>query len=46
MESNKTKSVIKRVFVPTQVRDLPSGEKVKIPGHYKAPPSEGNDSIT
>lgn len=45
MQSNKTKSVIKRVYVPTQVRDLPNGEKLKIPGHYKAPPSEDNDAI-
>lgn len=32
-----TKSVIKRVYVPTHVRQLPSGERVRIPGHYKAP---------
>ncbi len=35
----ESKSVIKRVYVPTHVRDLPNGEKVKIPGHYKAPSS-------
>lgn len=40
MGNSKTKSVIKRVYVPTQVRDLPNGEKLTIPGHYKAPPSE------
>ena len=45
MGSSKTKSVIKRVYIPTQVRDLPNGEKLKIPGHYKAPPGEGNDTI-
>lgn len=28
------KSVIKRVFVPTHVRDLPNGERVRVPGHY------------
>lgn len=42
MNSGKTKSVIKRIYVPTQVRDLPNGEKLKIPGHYKAPPSINN----
>ncbi len=42
MGSSNTKSVIKRVYVPTQVRDLPNGEKLKIPGHYKAPPGDGN----
>jgi hypothetical protein len=45
MQNSKTKSVIKRVYVPTQVRDLPNGEKLKIPGHYKSPPNEGNDTI-
>jgi len=40
MGDGKAKSVIKRVYVPTQVRDLPNGEKLKIPGHYKAPPSD------
>ena len=45
MGEGKAKSVIKRVYVPTQVRDLPNGEKLKIPGHYKAPPSESNDSL-
>lgn len=33
----ESKSIIKRVYVPTHVRDLPNGEKVKIPGHYKTP---------
>lgn len=32
MGSGKPKSVIKRVYVPTQVRDLPNGEKLKILG--------------
>lgn len=44
MESSKTKSVIKRVYVPAEVRDLPNGEKLKIPGHYKAPPEEENST--
>lgn len=44
MNSGKAKSVIKRVYVPTQVRDLPNGEKLKIPGHYKAPPSGSTNS--
>ncbi len=34
---NKPKSVIKRIYVPTHVRDLPNGEKLKIPGHYRDP---------
>ena len=29
------KSIIKRIYVPTQVRQLPNGERVTIPGHYK-----------
>ncbi len=33
-----SKSVIKRIYVPTHVRTLPSGERVTVPGHYKAPP--------
>lgn len=44
MKGGKAKSVIKRVYVPTQVRDLPNGERVTIPGHYKAPPSNGNSA--
>ena len=31
------KSIIKRVYVPAHFRELPSGEKIKIPGHYKMP---------
>lgn len=31
------KSVIKRIYVPTHVRHLPSGEKVTVPGHYRKP---------
>lgn len=38
MESSKAKSIIKRIYVPTHVRNLPNGEKLTIPGHYKAPP--------
>lgn len=37
-ESSMSKSVIKRIYVPTHVRTLPSGERVTVPGHYKAPP--------
>ena len=33
------RSVIKRVYVPTQVRNLPGGERVRIPGYHKKPPS-------
>lgn len=44
MSDSSTKSVIKRVYVPTQVYDLPNGERLKIPGHYKTPPKdESND---
>lgn len=32
-----SKSIVKRVYVPTHVRDLPNGERVKIPGHYRTP---------
>lgn len=32
-----TKSIIKRVYIPTTVHTLPNGEKVTVPGHYKAP---------
>ncbi len=38
MTDSNGKSVIKRVYVPTHVRDLPNGEKLKVPGHYKSPP--------
>lgn len=31
------KSVIKRVYVPTHKRQLPSGEQVTVPGHYRKP---------
>ncbi|MDW5376433.1 hypothetical protein R6258_05825 [Halomonas sp. HP20-15] len=31
------RSVITRVYVPTHVRDLPNGERVTIPGHYRQP---------
>lgn len=34
---NERKSVIKRVYVPTYFRDLPNGERVKVPGHYRDP---------
>ncbi|WP_281274364.1 hypothetical protein [Vreelandella nanhaiensis] len=44
MGNSKAKSIIKRIYVPTQVRDLPNGEKLKIPGHYKAPPDQGNNA--
>jgi hypothetical protein len=32
------KSIIKRVYVPTHVRELPNGERVTIPGHYREAP--------
>ncbi|MGM0982588.1 MAG: hypothetical protein ACQEXG_04075 [Pseudomonadota bacterium] len=38
MKERKSRSVITRVFVPAHVRDLPNGERVTVPGHYKAPP--------
>ncbi|WP_269320550.1 hypothetical protein [Billgrantia saliphila] len=31
------KSVIKRIYVPTYVRQLPNGERVTVPGHYRKP---------
>lgn len=31
------KSIIKRVYVPTHVRTGPDGERVIVPGHYRAP---------
>lgn len=34
MTQRKPKSVIKRAYVPTQVHDLPNGERRKVPGHY------------
>lgn len=34
MSHQPPKSVIKRVYVPTQVHDLPNGERLTIPGHY------------
>lgn len=33
------KSIITRIYVPAYVRQLPNGERVRVPGHYKAPPS-------
>jgi hypothetical protein len=38
MKERKARSVITRVFVPAHVRDLPNGERLRVPGHYKAPP--------
>lgn len=35
--SEQRRSVIKRVYVPTYFRQLPSGERVKVPGHYREP---------
>lgn len=35
---SEPKSIIKRVYVPTHMRQLPNGERVRVPGHYKAPP--------
>ncbi|MFW3615071.1 hypothetical protein [Billgrantia antri] len=31
------RSVIKRIYVPTYVRELPNGERVTVPGHYRKP---------
>ncbi len=39
MKKRIGRSVITRVYVPAHTRDLPNGERVTIPGHYKAPPS-------
>ncbi|EWH00609.1 hypothetical protein [Halomonas sp. BC04] len=33
--SEQRRSVIKRVYVPTYFRQLPSGERVQVPGHYR-----------
>ncbi len=33
------RSIIKRIYVPAHVRQLPSGARVRVPGHYKAPPT-------
>lgn len=49
MTHHKPKSVIKRVYVPTQVHDLPNGERLTIPGHYvpdhpRVPSSDDADS--
>lgn len=38
MTERQARSVIKRIFVPAYVRDLPNGARVRVPGHYKAPP--------
>ena len=43
MPDSSPKSVIKRIYVPTQVYDLPNGERLKIPGHYKTPPKEDSN---
>lgn len=32
-----SKSIIERVYVPTHVRHLPNGDRVKVPGHYRSP---------
>ncbi|MGM0614329.1 MAG: hypothetical protein ACQES7_02100 [Pseudomonadota bacterium] len=42
MPDSKPKSIIKRVYVPTQIYDLPNGERLKIPGHYRMPEKEEN----
>ena len=31
------KSVIKRVYVPTHVRQTANGDRVTVPGHYRKP---------
>lgn len=35
MSNGKSRSVIKRIYVPTCKRQLPSGEQVIVPGHYR-----------
>ncbi len=35
MADGKSKSVIKRVYVPTHVKVGPNGERVIVPGHYR-----------
>lgn len=37
MNGNSPKSVIKRVYVPTHVRQLADGERIIVPGHYRKP---------
>lgn len=37
MDGSTRKSIIKRIYVPTHVRQLPGGERVTIPGHYRKP---------
>lgn len=37
MANGKSRSVIKRIYVPTHVRELPNGERVTVPGHYRKP---------
>lgn len=37
MSENNDRSIIKRIYVPAHVRQLPNGERVKVPGHYRAP---------
>ncbi|GAA3907453.1 hypothetical protein GCM10022228_17170 [Halomonas cibimaris] len=44
MTQRKPKSVIKRVYVPAQVQDLPNGERRRIPGHYVPGHSRLSDS--
>jgi hypothetical protein len=39
MNDKPSRSVIKRIYVPTQVRQLPGGGRVTIPGHYRKPTS-------
>lgn len=34
---SERKSVIKRVYVPTHVRQMPNGDRVTVPGHYRKP---------
>ena len=39
MADGKSKSVIKRVYVPTHVKIGPNGERVIVPGYYRVPPA-------
>ncbi len=37
MSESNDRSIIKRVYVPAHVRQLPNGERVRVPGHYRPP---------
>lgn len=35
--TDNSKSIIRRVYVPTHVRQSPNGDRVTVPGHYRTP---------